>query len=68
MSYSKDGKLEYKEYRKHGVLHNLFGTAWYNEDSKIKESYYIDGKEMTKEDWEIKRNRILMLEEININN
>ena len=42
-------------------LHSLDGYAWVEGDLK---EYRIHGKELTKEEWEIERNRILILEEI----
>ena len=63
--------VTYKTYQKHGVLHNLFGSAYisYYIDGLVEcENYYINGEELSKEEWGekvyIERNRILMLSEI----
>ena len=69
--YDGEGKLEqfYKSKNKNygyidskNFLHNLEGYAWI-ESSKYKE-HYIHGRKLTKEEWDIERNRILMLEEL----
>ena len=42
-------------------LHNLNGPAWCFSGML---DYHIHGKQYTKEEWDIERNRLLMLEEL----
>ena len=45
-------------------LHNLNGFAWDNKKFTKFSSYSIHGKEYSKEQWDIERNRLLILDEI----
>ena len=56
------GEWYTKEHRVHGYRHNINGPAWYtiNGDSE----YWLNGKQLSKEVWEIEGNRIKTLEEI----
>ena len=48
-----------------GFFHNLNGYSYFNEHSPFGAYFfYIHGKEYTKEDWDIERNRIKMLDEL----
>ena len=52
---------KYKDYvDSNNFLHNLEGKAWYG---GIME-YWIHGKNYEKKEWEIERNRLLMLEDV----
>ena len=56
-----------EQYTKNGKLHNLNDKAWVEYDHGVTIlwcSYYIEGKEYSKEEWEIERNRVKMIEEL----
>ena len=64
-----DGDYECVEYRVHGKLHNLFGLAYvyysiHFDKVILLAHYFIHGKVLSKEQWEIEVNRIKTLEEI----
>ena len=52
-----------KEFTVHGKYHNLFGPAIIDYETG-ENTYVINGKQLTKEQWEIEANRIKMIEEI----
>ena len=69
--YDGEGNLEkfYKSKNKNygyidsnNFLHNLDGYAWV--ESGIYKQHYIHGRKLTKEEWDIERNRILMISEV----
>ena len=57
-----------KQFYKHGKLHNLYGPAAIHHEKRKyiinDEFYWIEGKSYSKSDWEIERNRVIMLNEI----
>ena len=62
-----DTKLKDKksiiEFTVHGKYHNLTGPASINYNNGFI-YYFIDGKKLTKEVFDVERNRLLMLEEL----
>ena len=65
--FYSDGTKRSEIWYKHGIDHRLTGPSWisYNDNGEIyMKGYYIEGKEYTREDWEVEVNRIQMLNEI----
>ena len=63
-------KVQNIQYRNHGLRDNIFGPAdiFHNNSCLSPERYFINGKELTKKEWEeiahIERNRLEILNQI----
>ena len=66
--YYPSGKIRTMAWYDNGLPHRLNGPAyiWYFQDGSVLSSlYYINGEYfLSKSEWEIERNRIIMLNEI----
>ena len=61
-----DLSLHQKHWYKHGILHRLNGPSWikYHKGHPYENEYWIEGKSLSQQEFEIEKNRLEMLNEL----